>query len=103
MRLFIFSSVAALAAGSVVRRQHVHNGGETGIPGISQADLAAMTNGGPALAELMGSPEASKSWIGLEALYTDHSPKPKSWLLSPRSSELGLTLLGPWATRFRSR
>jgi hypothetical protein len=61
MRLFILSSVAALAAGSVVRRQHVHNGDDagTGIPGISKSDLDAITNGGPALAELMGSPEAS--------------------------------------------
>jgi hypothetical protein len=67
MKLFILSSVTALAAGSIVRRQHVHNGG-TGIPGISEADLAAITNGGPALAELMGSPEASKLWTGPETI-----------------------------------
>jgi hypothetical protein len=66
--LLILSSVTVLAASSVVRRQHVHNGGGTGIPGISPADLAAITNGGPALAELMGSPEASKSCVGIEAL-----------------------------------
>jgi hypothetical protein len=98
MKLLILSSVTALAAGSVVRRQHVHNGGNTGIPGISESDLAAMTNGGPALAQLMGSPEASKSLIGPEVINTNcGSLQLKSWLLLLSFSEPDLTPLERWA------
>ena len=71
MNFLLLSLVAVQAAANpVVRRQHSHGDSNINrgshastLPTISPSDLEILTKGGPALANLMGSAEASKSWI----------------------------------------